>query len=245
MFICLFNLPVQQYLRLLVYFFFSFLHSAQTLLHRYDFNNGTPTDSVGGSTYTATLEAGATISNGQAVFAYSGPYLNIPNTVFGSYTAISIEVWVTTGINIEYGSNGNPNYARIYQFGEVYSSSQTNSMAICRDGGDGLILYQYTPASGPSVYADTSMVFNSQTDLYVAMTMGAGGSIILYLNGTLATESSDGSVVSVPPATYFYVGKSLKPGDAGFIGLVNEFRIWGGILSQSQIATNYQQGPST
>ena len=92
-----------------------------TLLHRYSFNDGTASDSVGGSAYTGSLMAGATVTNNQATFATSGPYVNLPSGLFGSYTAaaVSVEAWVTTGVN--------SGYARIFQFG---TSAVTNSNSI-------------------------------------------------------------------------------------------------------------------
>ena len=61
----------------------------------------------------------------------------------------------------------------------------------------------------------------------------------MYINGVYVNMNSAPSPLQ---PTYFYLGKSLNAGDAGFIGSITEFRIWRGILTPSQITTHYQEG---
>ena len=75
------------------------------------------------------------------------------------------------------------------------------------------------------------------------MTVSAGSIAQLYMNGVLAAETSL-AIDSLPPADVFFIGKSLNDTDVGFNGSVNEFRIWGGILSQENVTQNYEDGPS-
>lgn len=200
---------------------------------------------MGGSAYDGTLADGAIIISGQAVFNTSGPYVNISNTVFSTYTSITIEAWVSTGINTVVNDGANGNYARIFEFGQSLGISQDNSLGIMRNAENGLITIQYIGAAGyptgPAFFSDGPVVFNSQIDLYVAITCSAGNNSLMYLNGTFANTSNTPSPLQ---PQYFYIGKSLYSDDSGLIGSVNEFRIWGGILSPSQILTHFQQGPS-
>ena len=73
------------------------------------------------------------------------------------------------------------------------------------------------------------------------MTISAGSNAKLYINGVLQ-GSIPAIVTTIPPPSAFYIGKSFD-GSRGLIGSVNEFRIWGGALSATDIATRYSQGP--
>ena len=96
----------------IIRYFFPFPESiGYSLLHRYSFNVGTTSDSVGGPVYAGSLMAGATVTHNQANFTIAGSFLNLPSGLFGSYTALSVEAWVTTG------TNSNSGWARIFQFG--------------------------------------------------------------------------------------------------------------------------------
>ena len=87
----------------------------------------------------------------------------------------------------------------------------------------------------------SSTPFNSQTNLHLVVTLSAGDYARLYINGVL--QGSTPAVVSlIPPPTVFYIGKSFD-GQPGLIGSVNEFRIWAGALSATDIAARYSQGP--
>ena len=176
--------------------------------------------------------AGATVTNNQATFATSGPYVNLPSGLFGSYTAMSVEAWVTTGVN--------SGYERIFQFGDSATSNVNSMLVSC---GSGPQVFDFTWFVGNSVgtFFSTSVLFNSQTSLHLVATLSAGGYARLYINGAL--EGTTSAVVNpIPQPNIFYIGKSFD-GTSGLIGLVNEFRIWGGVLSATDIATRYSQGP--
>ena len=175
--------------------------------------------------------AGATVANNQANFSSSGPYVNLPSGLFGSYTAVSVEAWVTTGVNTAWN--------RIFQFG---ATSSTDSIAVWRNANSNTFLLVWCGSAAVEngkVY--TSMPFNSQMNLHVVVTMSSGDVGRLYINGVYK-GSTPAVVTTIPSPTVFYVGKSFD-GQPGLIGSVNEFRIWGGALSATDIATRYSQGP--
>ena len=214
------------------------LHVGYELLHRYSFNDGTAIDSVGGSAYAGSLIAGATVTGNQATFATNGPYVSLPSGVFGAYTAVSVEAWVTTGVN--------SNWTRIFQFG-ASSTSNSNSMTVCRcnDAATcslGNIEFSWRRSDGTTSSYSTSIAFNGQTNLHLVMTVTEGHYARLYINGLLAGMIR--VVVSpLPPANVFYVGNSLATGNQ-LIGSVDEIRLWGGALSAAEVASHYSQGPS-
>lgn len=203
------------------------------LTHRYSFNSGTAADSIGGHSYDGTAMAGATLFGGQAVFNRSGPYVRLPKSVFGAATAVTIEAWVTTGFN-------NSGSVKVFQFGPNVHT-QANSVAIGRNYKTGNVMKQYFPPDQTVQETGTLTSFNTQTDLYVALTISSACSAALYVNGTYISTTS--APYPLQP-TNFYIGKSFNVSDRGFIGSVNEFRIWSGILTPSQIAQNFHLGPS-
>ena len=205
-----------------------------TLLHRYSFNEGTASDSVGGSAYAGSLMAGATVTNNQANFTTSGPYVNLPSGLFGNYTAMSVEAWVTTGVNSASQT------CRLFQFG-ASGTSNTNSLNVRRNSNNNIVL-EWVTYSGSSKACTSLLNFDSQTSMHVVMTVSAGDYARLYINGVLQ-GTTPAVVDSLPPPDVFYFGKAFETAIAGLIGSVNEFRIWGGALSAIDIATRYSQGP--
>ena len=205
------------------------------MLHRYSFNNGTASDSVGGSAYAGSLIAGAKVTNNQANFTKSGAYVNLPSGLFGNYTAVSAEAWVTTGVNT--------GYARIFHFG-ASGNSDANSLTVCRNNTPGSSAYYFSlmwvDASNGFHTLLTGVSFDFKKNVHVVMTVSGGSYARLYINGVL--QGSSPVVVSpLPPATVFHIGSGLPYNS--LVGSVNEFRIWAGVLSAPDIAARYSQGP--
>ena len=175
------------------------------------------------------------MTNNQATFATSGQYVNLPSGLFGSYKAVSVEAWVTTGVNI--------GWERIFQFG-TSGNSNTNSTGVYRQNGPNSFGALWLDSTGSSVWnsSTSSILFDSQMNVHVVMTFDTRGYASLYINGTL--QASTPAVVAnpIPVPTVFYIGKAFDV-EPGLIGSVNEFRIWGGALSASDITTRYSQGP--
>jgi len=166
-------------------------------LNEYSFNNGTAKDVVGGIAFEGSLMAGATVTGNQATFATSGPYVNLPSGLLGSFAAVTIESWVTTGVN-----TGN---TCIFQFGATEKTS-TNSLKL------GSILDNFQIASFDSAgivsYQSVGLSFSSHTNIHVVVTVSVDDNARLYINGALL-GSTPTIVSSIPPSTVFYIGKSF------------------------------------
>ena len=175
--------------------------------------------------------AGATVTNNQANFTKSGQYFNLPSGLFSSYTAMSVEAWVTTGVNSD--------YARIFQFGAA-GNGNTNSVSVCRAPANVFELL-WVSSNGTQYPSLSSASFDSQSNIHLVVTVSAGDYARLYINGVLKGMTS-AVVNQIPPPTSFYIGKSFEIAPL-LIGSVDEFRIWGGALSATDIATRYSQGP--
>ena len=202
------------------------------LLHRYSFNDGTASDSVGGSAFAGTLMNGATVTNNQATLWQWGAYVNLPSGLFGNYTAVSIEAWVSTS----WGWNS----PRLFQYGSD-GTSNANSIAVHNDYQSYGTALDWFDSSGISNKYVSDTWFFYQTNAHVVVSLTEGGAGTLYINGQ-KKGSTPGAVNPFPQPDVFYIGKSFG-NDPGFTGSVNEFRIWGGILKDSDVATGYAYGP--
>ena len=202
-----------------------------TLLHRYSFNDGTASDSVAGSAYAGSLVGGATVTSNQANFTTVTAYVSVPSGLFGSYTSMSVEAWLTTGVNSE--------YAKIFQFG---ASGTSSSNSIFIDRASNVIRLAWLNSNGDQFFSLSSVQFDRQVNMHVVLTMSTGDYARLYINGVLQ-ESTPAVVSPIPPPTVFYIGKSFVSTDPRFVGSVSEFRVWGGALSATDIAARYFQGP--
>ena len=186
---------------------------------------------MGGSAYAGSLIAGATVTNNQANFTTSGLYVNLPSGLFGSYAAVSVEAWVTTGFN-----TGN---ARIFQFGVGSGTSNNNCVGVSRFTVTGSYRIWWVDANNDISAETTQVLFDSKTNVHVVLTVSAGDFARLYINSVLV-GSTPAVVDPLPPPSFFYIGMGSS---SPLIGSVNEFRIWGGALSATDIATRYSQGP--
>ena len=199
--------------------------------------NGVEGTLYGGPTYTS---GGLTFKGYPAVVAAGGAkqYLSLPSTAFGAFTSVSIEMWVTTAAN-------NQDWATLFGWcANVPGYGCTNSLYVTHDvESKDVIDLGYFPYSGTWQGAISSASFSSQTHMHIVLTVAPGAPARLYKNGILIATTSVAIPAFVPPEM-FYVGNNAGSTiDYGFQGSIKEFRIWGGILSPSDVSTHFLQGP--
>ena len=216
--------------------------AGSTLLTRFSFGvNGTTTYSTngihatlnGGPSYTS---GGLTFNGSRAVVAAGGAkqYLSLPSTAFGAFTSVSIEMWVTTAAN-------NPSWATLFGWcANVPGYGCTNALYVTHDvESKDVIDLGYSPRSGISQTSASLAAFDSQTNMHIVLTAAPGAPARLYKNGDLITTTPVAIPAFIPPEM-FYVGNSPATStDTGFKGSIKEFRIWGGILSPSDVSRHY------
>lgn len=203
------------------------------LIHRYSFNVDV-SDSVGGDAYAATLMDGAYLENNQVVLPYSGPYVNLPATLLSGYSAVSIEAWVTTQ-SLQSG------WVRLFQVGQDWAPSA--SLRVVRSDNDGMVDLSW----GSGYTRISSHNFDGQLNMHIVYTMAAGADYErLYVNGQLAVISNSFATYDqINDPNAFYIGKSLCDWDPGLAGSLDEFRVWGGVLSSASVFSNYAMGPGS
>jgi hypothetical protein len=153
-------------------------------------------------------------------------------------------MWITTS------SVGNSaGWQRIFQFGLTKSNSDAGTINFCRnDMGSNSFVYVNFDGNSQAV-ADTgtqiSTPFSGQTNLHVVLVIASGGRTKIYFNGALvATSSGSGNVIPAgSSAEMNYIG-TVPNWQTGFVGSVDEFRIWSNSLSAADIRMHYHAGAS-
>ncbi|HVM47268.1 MAG TPA: LamG-like jellyroll fold domain-containing protein [Candidatus Acidoferrum sp.] len=223
--------------------------SAQTLLHRYSFNDTagstTFTDSVGtadGSLVNPNAPNSAYLDGSQLDLDGNGGYASLPANLISPLTQVTIEFWGTF-------SNGNANWTRVFAFGDA--NAVGGSLDYSQHApGDWQNLNMATPADG-DVWANNPGGLDGQTNVHVTCVVDPLGNKMYYYNGTKVTSDpvlNNGAGGTVPALSglddiYSLIGWSLFNGDSTLAGAINEFRIYSGVLSSSAVALNDVTGP--
>lgn len=217
---------------------------AQTLTHRYRFNDtsGSPTasDSVGGATWDGTLQ-GTAFLDGSMLQLDGGGFVTLPAGLITNYTRVSVEFWASYAPN-------NATWTRTFAFGDQNGSgAQLDGIDYTHFApGDYQNLNFSVPGSG--VYVNNPAGLNGQTNIHVTVVVDPLNNRMFYYNGTtlLSSPVNGGSVpsLSLVQDTVNLIGKSLFDVDAPVIGSIDEFRVYNGALSSTNIALNDAAGPN-
>jgi hypothetical protein len=235
-----------------------------TLIHRYSFSNtagaatagSTITDSVGtahgtvvglGGTFTGTE---LTLPGG--VEADDTTYVNLPNGIVSTIpsvdtTGITFEVWMT--------HNDTTPWTRAFDFGnnengEDMTGFQTSTIDLIprRTGSPGNIWTEFT--LNRTLYGTVELVGNT------ALTTGVQAQIVVTIDSQTGNRKmyKDGGLigsgliafnnnkVSLVDDVNCWLGRS-NAGDPRLNGSLDEFRIYTGIMTESEVAANYALGP--
>lgn len=218
---------------------------AQTLAHRYSFNDtaGNPTfaDAVGGASWDGTLIGSAVLDGSKLQLDGIGGFATLPGGLISSYSQVSIEFWASF-------SDLNPVWTRVFAFGDQDGGgNQRSGLDYCHyAGGNWQNLNFSTGTSG--VYANNPGGLNGQTNVHVTIVVDPSGNRMFYYNGTAVASNPGVNGGSVPPLsaisdTFCLIGKSLYDIDALLEGSIDEFRIYQGAITPSQVALNDAAGP--
>jgi hypothetical protein len=212
------------------------------LVHRYTFagSNGTISDSKGTAHGTAV---NATTSNGSLtlVNTSSEQYADLPNKLLSPLSNATIEVWTTW--------SGGANWQRIFDFGStntegvrgagktyLYVTPKTIS-GVLRVGLrvpelTDETLVSSSPALPSGVVSHLSVVVNDASD-----------QILLYVNGAVAGTTAFTGHLSGLNDINNWLGRSQFVADAGFAGVLHDFRIYNVALNAAQIELTEKAGP--
>ena len=208
------------------------------LSHRYSFDNSTVYDSVTGA--TGSLQSYAYVCGGQLTLNYVStstiyPYAQLQPNLYDAGDPITVEVWLSTGTNSD--------RSRIFQFGSsLYSNS--NSIVLCRSSS-GYFSVQIYSGTEVAFAIVSEASFDKQNEIYVTVTVTNDLTpvVSLYINGVLSKTGT--SSYPLPSASAGgYLGKSFLSTDKGLIGIINELRIWNGVMTATDVQKSYISGYS-
>jgi hypothetical protein len=220
--------------------------SAATLVSRYSFNETSGTnaaDSVGG--YTGTLRGGSSFNGaGKVVLNGTNSYIDLKPAQLSGLTAITIDSWLSFTVpnnnvglfSIDGGVNsgGSGSYLRYNLFDSGNGNGGTNFF-------EGIISW-----GGNALHGGSALPTNN-TQVHVTLIYDpVNGVKSIYVNGVLSsTYSGSLSALSSYPQSAFALGRSPWGGDPFLKGSINEFRVYSGVLTDSEIAANDTAGPDT
>jgi len=219
--------------------------SAQTLIDQWNFNEASGTtaaNSVGGGA-SATLMAGASFNgSGGVTLAGSangtGNYIDLGNALSG-LTSVTLECWFNyTQVNnraplITGLGSASFYYLRYSLYDPTYQSPNAYLEANNSWGGGGTTLAE-TGAPAQNTLEQVAIVYDPANN-YQA----------IYVNGVLSSSAS-GALLGLNSiaGSDLVLGKSAFGSDPTLTGTIDQFSIYNGALSGSQIATDFAAGPA-
>ena len=220
---------------------------AQTLTHRYSFNDSpgtiTLTDSVGGPAWDGIVYVDSLFPNGAYLdgsqFQLTGQsgYGILPSGMVSGYSAVTLEFWASLGAN--------PTWTRVWAFGNQNAGAKDTGIDYCHyAGGD----YQNLAfaGGGTNVYVNNSGGLNNAQNVHVTCVINPANNQMLYYNGTVVKSGSlHGALEPLNTIVddFGLIGRSLYDADATLLGSVNEFRVYNGVLTKAQVVLNDAAGP--
>lgn len=203
-----------------------------TLSHRWSFETDT-SDSVGGN--TGILNLGATVSDGQLQLEGlgsgvdgNGMTFTTPLDIGGNYSA--------TGVTIEswYTDSGTGTWGKLFHFGNNVAGEE---LAFTHMRGNG---------ENTGVDRGGARLLNEQVSIgdehHLVITIASDGNLNAWVDGVKKlTDVASGDLSGVN-TTHEAIG-ATNWNDPGMSGSVNEFRVWSGELTTSEVLANNSAGP--
>ena len=207
---------------------------AATISHRYSFS-GNANDSVGGN--HGILTNGATVTATELSLTGTGSGAGVQNMSFTSEVAIGSS-YGDTGITVEswYTDTGTGNWGKLFTFGQAnmgqefaYTNARADSGNAAPDRNGA-----FTFGFRPSLNEEHHLVF----------TVAQDGNMNAWLDNTQVLTDITTNPLSNVTSQVESIGATAW-NDPGHKGTVNEFRIYAGELTGSEVSRNFGLGPNT
>src|ERR1022692_2194670 len=207
--------------------------SAQTLVHRYSFNDtaGSQTfaDSVGGSTWNGMLNnvngGNPSLDGSKLQLDGLGDYALLPSGITSNYNQITVEFWADFSAN-------NATWTRVFAFGDQNVGGGKNSgLDYCHYAGGNYQNLDMLATNGAHAYANNSPGLNGTTNNHITVVADSVNNAMYYYNGVTVVSALNGTVPQLTAIndTYNLIGSSLYGTDPTLNGAINEFRIYQGV----------------
>jgi len=210
------------------------LFTGAEIVHRWSFDTDT-TDSVGDN--TGILVGGATVDPGRLSLTGLGTGTAANHMAFTSPVEVGVN-YGATGVTIEswYTDTGTGTWGKLFQFG-------TNAAGL-------EIGYTHTRDNGEmsGVDRDGAKLFEEQVtqneEHHLVITISSDGNLNTWVDGVQKITDTDTNDLANVTSNFEGIG-ATSWGDPGMTGSVNEFRIWKGTLSSTDVADNFATGPDS
>lgn len=230
-------------MRLALLVFATVTVSAQaSLTHKYNFNDGTANDYVGGA--NGRLVNGATVSGGKLVLANNGTNAN-PAT--GQYVSLPANILKTLNFTVEcwFTWNGGKPWQRILDLGNSDGVNGQNFIILTMNSGFYPLGQITLNGTYDSVAGNASNIFFPQGgkhDLAYVFNWDTSQQQ-LYLDGSLIASGRTYKNPSTASYTNFWIGRSQFRADPFFAGSIDELRTYDNALTGTQIQADWTAGP--
>jgi len=234
------------------------------LVHRYGFSEQTNDwivhDSIGiangrlfNTSRTSTVPNAAFTGNGEMTLTGGGGnsstvfgYVKLPPGIISSLSEVTVESWVTWTLRTSWP------WQRIFDFGngqyspETYFFLTTEANTFVTNGNVARFAISTDGISSETPRLDWTNILSLNVTSFVAVTYSPiRGIAKFYINGQPVSAGVASIPLSAITDSYNYLGRSQFPNDAYFGGRYNEFRIYSGLLSDSDVAADFAAGPDT
>lgn len=202
------------------------------MANRWSFDTNT-NDSIGG--ITGVLQGGATISAGQLSLTGTGSSTAANRMTFSSPIDIGGN-FGATGVTIEtwYTDTGTGTWGKLFQFGNNSAGQE--------------LAYTHTRGSGQmsGIDRDGTQLLGEQItqneEHHLVITVSSDGNLNTWLDGVQKLTNTNTNDLSNVTTNFEAIG-ATSWGDPGMKGTVNEFRIWSGELTASEVTSSLGAGP--
>lgn len=221
---------------------------AQTLQHRYSFNESpgstTISDSVGSANGTFySGGAGGDFDGASLIFSGYEDYADLGPNVITGLTGFTIETWASfdnpLGNSVE--------YERLFDFGQSDDTTgrETNGISFSPYSSGGAVRLEVYDATGAAVALNAYPSLINQGQVHVVTVYDPQTPLMaIYVNGVLKASRND---VTIPCSNFTtprsWLGRSGFASDPRLTGAINEMRIYSGVRSPMQIAVGAAAGP--
>lgn len=222
---------------------------AQTLTHRYSFNDpaGSRTfaDSVGGADWAGTLEDSQDNFSGTAYLDGTnldldgqGSFAELPAGIITGYSQVTVEFWLSANPLIT-------NWTRVFSFGDQTDTGTKNTGIDYAPLAPGNYQNLDYASNTVDVFAHNTPGVEGLTNVHVTVVADPINNALYYYNGYSVVSTQSGTMFSLADVNdaYNLIGRSLFNIDPTYWGSITEFRIYQGVVPASQIALNDVSGP--
>jgi hypothetical protein len=217
---------------------------AQTLTHRYSFNDATNSttfaDSVGGSAWDGSLVAAAALNGNSLVLPGDGASFGVlPDDIIAGQTQLTVEFWADFGTNTI--------WTRVFALGsQTADGTKGSGVDYCHFAGGNYQNLDLLDTNGVDAYANNPQGLDTLSNQHVTVVVDCVNSNMYYYNGTTVTSVKNWTrlpSLAETLDTFNTIGRSFYDNDPTLNGSIHEFRIYNGALPASLVALNDAAGP--